>query len=223
MTREDGTPQEDKPPRRQNAKGVEPSKEHDRVARQVVDSAFAVHHALGPGLLESVYEQYLLWELAARDLVVQRQVAVPVIYRGVRIDAGLRMDLLVGSLVVVEIKAIERLLPVHEAQLLTYLKLSGHSLGILINFTLRASRMGFVASCCRHDLGALAVHWRPEGEVRCHEPCRPRQARDDGAKQRVNTLSRRPRVNAPQGGALILPSAPSINGRLLAVSVEPSS
>jgi GxxExxY protein len=131
----------DEPPRRQDAKVasqrpafVEPSREHDRVAREIVDSAFAVHEALGPGLLESVYEQCLSQELLTRGLVVERQVAVPVLYRDFRIDAGFRMDLRVGSLVVVELKAIERLLPVHEAQLLTYLKLSRHSLGILINF-----------------------------------------------------------------------------------------
>jgi GxxExxY protein len=123
------------PPRRQDAKmTVEPSNEHDRVAREIVDSAFAVHSALGPGLLESVYEQCLTHELGTRRLAVERQVAVPVIYRGVRIEAGFRMDLLVESMIAVEIKAVEKVLPVHEAQLLTYLKLSGQSLGILINF-----------------------------------------------------------------------------------------
>ena len=80
--------------------------------------------------------------LRAGRTAVQRQIAVPVIYRGIRIEAGLRMDRLAGSLVVVEIKAMERLLPVHEAQLLTYLKLSGHSLGILINFNVVRIRDG---------------------------------------------------------------------------------
>ena len=112
----------------------EPSAEHDRVARQVVDAAFAVHSALGPGLLESVYEQCLAYELSARGVPVQRQVAVPVTYRDVRIDAGFRMDMVVEGIVVVEIKAVERTLPIHEAQLLTYLKLSGNQVGFLINF-----------------------------------------------------------------------------------------
>jgi GxxExxY protein len=76
----------------------------------------------------------LVCELTARGIAVRRQIAVPVVYRGVRVDFGFRMDLLVDSLVVVEMKAVERLLPVHEAQLLTYLKLSGHRLGFLINF-----------------------------------------------------------------------------------------
>jgi GxxExxY protein len=142
MTSDTGGTKDGEPPRRQDAKEigsrritlVEPSTEHDRVAHQIVDAAFAVHNALGPGLLESVYEQCFSFELATRSLPVERQIPVPVVYRGLRIEAGLRMDLLVASLVVVEIKAVERLLPVHEAQLLTYLKLSGYRLGILINF-----------------------------------------------------------------------------------------
>jgi len=112
----------------------EPSAEHDLIAREIVDAAFAVHSALGPDLLESVYEPCLAYELETRYLVVQRQIMLPVFYRGLRIDAGFRMDMVVGGLVVVEIKATERLLPIHEAQLLTYLKLSGHRPGLLIDF-----------------------------------------------------------------------------------------
>jgi len=108
--------------------------DHDTVARQVVDSAFAVHKALGPGLLESVYEQCLSYELARRGVALQRQVTLPIHYFDLRIDAGLRMDMAVGNAVVVEVKAVERLLPVHDAQLLTYLKLSGYRIGLLINF-----------------------------------------------------------------------------------------
>src|SRR5882762_4844227 len=99
----------------------EPSAEHDLVARRVVDSAFAVHRTLGPGLLESVYEQCLAYELERRDVPVQRQVMLAVQYLDLRIEAGLRMDMVVGGAVVVEVKAVERLLPVHEAQLVTYL------------------------------------------------------------------------------------------------------
>jgi GxxExxY protein len=98
---------------------VEPSSEHDRVAQQVVDSAFAVHTTLGPGLLESVYEQCLTAELRTRNLSVERQVALPIVYRNTRIEAGLRMDMVVEGLVVVEAKAVETILPIHEAQLLT--------------------------------------------------------------------------------------------------------
>ena len=111
-----------------------PSTGHDEIARQVVDAAFAVHVALGPGLLESVYEQCLAYELETRNLRVARQVALPVQYREIRLDAGFRIDLIVNDLVIVEIKAIEKTLPIHEAQLLTYLKLSALRLGLLINF-----------------------------------------------------------------------------------------
>jgi len=112
----------------------EPDKALDDIARQIVDSAFAVHVALGPGLLESVYEQCLAYEIQSRRLIVTRQVMLPVHYRDIVIEAGFRIDLLVSDLVVVEIKAVEKILPVHEAQLLTYLKLSGKRLGLLINF-----------------------------------------------------------------------------------------
>jgi GxxExxY protein len=113
---------------------IEPSPEHDRAARAIVDSAFAVHTALGPGLLESVYEACLAHELRSRNLDVALQVALPVIYRDISIDAGFRMDMVVNGLIIVEIKAVERLMPIHEAQLLTYLKLSRKRLGLLINF-----------------------------------------------------------------------------------------
>lgn len=112
----------------------EPSAAHDAAAHQIVDAAFAVHSALGPGLLESVYEQCLVIELRARNLRVARQVTLPITYRENVIDAGLRLDLIVDDLVIVEIKAIERLLAVHEAQLLTYLKLAHRDIGLLINF-----------------------------------------------------------------------------------------
>ncbi len=113
---------------------VEPSPEHDSAAHEIVDSAFAVHTVLGPGLLESVYEECLAHELRSRRLNVALQVALPVVYRDVSIDAGFRMDMVVNDLVIVENKAIERLMPIHEAQLLTYLKLSRKRLGLLINF-----------------------------------------------------------------------------------------
>jgi GxxExxY protein len=106
----------------------------DELAASIVDAAFKVHSALGPGLLESVYQACLMHELAQRRIVVQSQVAIPIVYRGLRLDAGLRLDLLVAQAVIVEIKAIEEILPVHHAQLLTYLKLSGKRLGLLINF-----------------------------------------------------------------------------------------
>jgi GxxExxY protein len=99
-----------------------------------VDAAFRVHSVLGPGLLESVYQVCLAHEIAGRGVKVEQQRVLPVVYDDIELDAGLRMDLLVGDCVVVELKAVENLQPVHKAQLLTYLKLSGHRLGLLINF-----------------------------------------------------------------------------------------
>jgi GxxExxY protein len=117
-------------------------KETDEVASKIVDAAFAVHRALGPGRLESVYEVCLLHELTKRGLKVERQVSLPVVYDSLRLDAGLRLGLVVEKRVVVELKAVEVLLPVHRAQLLTYLKLSGHRLGLLVNFNSALIKQG---------------------------------------------------------------------------------
>ncbi len=100
----------------------------------VVDAAFQVHQALGPGLLESVYEQCMQYELTDRGLDVKRQVQVPLVYRELQFDCGFRIDLLVNDEVVVEVKAVEVVLPIHLAQLLTYLKITEHRVGLLINF-----------------------------------------------------------------------------------------
>ncbi|HSW45007.1 MAG TPA: GxxExxY protein [Phycisphaerae bacterium] len=118
--------------------------EVDEVSRQVVDSIFSVHSGLGPGLLESAYEVCLAHELAKRELKVDRQLSLPVQYDGIRMDSGLRLDLLIESCLVVELKAVETLLPVHKAQLLTYLKLSGHRVGLLVNFNVVLIKDGIV-------------------------------------------------------------------------------
>jgi len=101
-----------------------------------------VHKALGPGLLESVYEVCLLHELSKRGLKAERQVLVPVVYDNLRLDAGLRLGLVVEKRLIVELKAVEALLPVHTAQLLTYLKLSGYRLGLLVNFNSAIVKQG---------------------------------------------------------------------------------
>ena len=100
----------------------------------MVDAALTVHTALGPGLLESVYETCLCRELAAREIEYRTQVTLPIEYKGVRLESGLRLDLVVADSVIVELKAVEKMLPVFEAQLLTYLKLARLRLGSLINF-----------------------------------------------------------------------------------------
>jgi GxxExxY protein len=105
------------------------------VTGTIIDAAFKVHTALGPGLLESAYEACLQHELQKRNIEVASQVLLPVTYDGITVDLGYRVDLLVENLVVVELKAVEKLHPVHKAQLLSYLKLSGKQLGLLINFS----------------------------------------------------------------------------------------
>jgi GxxExxY protein len=114
--------------------GESTSPEIERVASRIVDAAFRVHSTLGPGLLESVYSICLAHELRKFGLRVDREIKIPIVYDGVRIEAGLRIDLLVESSIIVETKAVERMIPVFQAQLLTYLKLTGYSLGFLINF-----------------------------------------------------------------------------------------
>ena len=108
----------------------------------IVRGALTVHSALGPGLLESVYELCLVHELSKNRLKAERQVALPVRYDNVEIDGGFRVDILVEGLVIVEIKAVEKLIPVHKSQLLTYLKLSGCKLGYLLNFNVLHMRDG---------------------------------------------------------------------------------
>ena len=104
------------------------------IAKEIVDAAFRIHTTLGPGLLESVYDAVLAHELGRRGLRIARQQPIPVIYDNVRIDIGFRADLIVEDKVIVEIKSVEILAPVHKKQLLTYLRLADKRLGLLINF-----------------------------------------------------------------------------------------
>jgi GxxExxY protein len=104
------------------------------IAKEIVDAAFRIHTSLGPGLLESVYDTVLAYELGRRGLRVVRQQAIPVVYDNVRIEAGFRADLIVEDKVIVEVKSVETLAPVHKKQLLTYLRLADKRLGLLINF-----------------------------------------------------------------------------------------
>lgn len=118
------------------------SAEIDSIAAAVVEAAFKVHRALGPGLLESVYEACMCHELAKSSIPFQRQLGLPVVYDGCRLESGLRIDLLVADAVVVELKSAEQHQSLFEAQLLTYLKLSGRRLGLLINFNVRYLKDG---------------------------------------------------------------------------------
>ena len=122
--------------------GETTSDEVERVAAAIVDSAFKIHTKLGPGLLESAYRTVMVYELRKRGFEAAQEVPVPIVYEGVRLDAGYRLDLLVNQCVIVEIKAVEKLIPVHDAQLLTYLKLTNIRLGLLINFNTKLIKDG---------------------------------------------------------------------------------
>ena len=112
------------------------------ITEQIIGSCIEIHRALGPGLLESAYEECLCHELALADLSFERQKALPVVYKDIKLACGYRIDLVVEGAVIVEVKSVERLLPVHEAQLLTYLKLTGVTVGLLVNFHVPALRDG---------------------------------------------------------------------------------
>ena len=114
----------------------------DRLTEQIIGSAISVHRILGPGLLESAYEECLCFELSQSKLRFERQVPLPVVYKDVRLDCGYRMDLVVENMVIIEIKAVERIIPVHEAQLLSYLKLADKRVGLLINFHVPVLKSG---------------------------------------------------------------------------------
>ena len=114
----------------------------NRITETIIGASIDVHRELGPGLLESAYEACLAYEVADRGLRVERQKQLPIEYRGVKLDAGYRLDLFVEGIVVVEIKAVESISPIHKAQLLSYLRLSGCSVGLLINFNVKVLKDG---------------------------------------------------------------------------------
>jgi GxxExxY protein len=106
----------------------------NEIAKEIVDAAFKIHTTLGPGLLESVYEAVLAHELSKRGVKVERQKSLPVVYENIRLDEGFRVDLMVSDKVIVELKSVEEVAPVHKKQLLTYLRLADKRLGLLLNF-----------------------------------------------------------------------------------------
>lgn len=114
----------------------------NEIATIIVDVAYKIHQRLGPGLLESVYESTVAYELGKRGLLVRRQQAMPVVYETVKMDMGFRADLIVNGKVIVEIKSIEALAPVHRKQLLTYLRVADKRLGLLINFNVELIKDG---------------------------------------------------------------------------------
>ncbi|GDX99167.1 hypothetical protein LBMAG48_15710 [Phycisphaerae bacterium] len=116
----------------------------DPLTKQVIGCAIEVHRTLGPGLLESAYEACLVHELTIAGLRALAQVPLAIEYKGVRLDIGYRLDLLIEDRLVIEVKAVEKVLPVHEAQLLTYLRLSGYKVGLLLNFNSKYLKDGII-------------------------------------------------------------------------------
>ena len=114
------------------------------LSREIIGAAIEVHRALGPGLLESAYEECLCHELGLRGLFNERQKALPVIYKGRELDCGYRLDIVVENQIILELKSCDRIMPIHRAQLLTYLKLSGLKLGLLLNFNVALMKEGIV-------------------------------------------------------------------------------
>ena len=112
------------------------------LSREVIGAAIEVHKALGPGLLESAYEECLCKELELQGIAFKQQVELPIRYKGLELSAGYRMDIVVDNLLILELKSVEKLLPIHEAQLLTYLRLSDTWLGLLLNFNVPVLKQG---------------------------------------------------------------------------------
>ena len=116
--------------------------EENNLSSEIIGAAIEVHKLLGPGLLESAYQAALARELVLRNILFEKEKALPLIYKGVKLDCGFRLDILVGGLVGVELKAVEKILPIHEAQVLTYLKLLNLKLGLILNFNVPVLKEG---------------------------------------------------------------------------------
>ena len=118
--------------------------EINKLSSKIIGAAIEVHKALGPGLLEAAYEECLCYELDIRGLSFERQKSLPVTYKEQKLDCGYRLDIVVENVIIVELKSCEKIDPIHKAQLLTYLKLSGHNLGLLLNFNVSIMREGII-------------------------------------------------------------------------------
>ncbi len=116
--------------------------EFDKLSNRVIGCALEVHRHLGPGLLESTYEQCLAHELKTSGIPFKLQCPLPVEYKGIKLDCGYRIDMLIDDAIIVELKSVDKILPIHQAQLLTYMKLSSISIGLLINFNVKLIKTG---------------------------------------------------------------------------------
>jgi GxxExxY protein len=195
--------------------------EFSELTEEIIGAAIEVHRFLGPGPLESVYEECMCHELRLRGLGFERQVGLPVRYKGVPLDVSLRMDLVVERLVVVELKSIERILPVHEAQLLTYLKLSGFKVGLLLNFNVALLRDGVLRRALSMDslteaTNAAAEVQNSSKDLRLRASALKGRA-EMATKQQVEELVRRCANSAPSSRGCTLAlrrgRAPCAGGR----------
>jgi len=116
--------------------------EGNQLTNEIIGSAIEVHRNLGPGLLESTYEECMAYELQERELIIKRQIEIPVLYKGTQLEQNYRIDLLVNNQVIIELKSVNKLEPVHDAQLLTYLKLAKKRYGLLLNFNVPVMKQG---------------------------------------------------------------------------------
>jgi len=116
----------------------------NKLSSEIIGTAIEVHKSLGPGLLESAYEECLTYELGLRCISVKRQVPIPVVYKGKKLDCGYRLDVIVENAIILELKSCEKIEPIHKTQLLTYLRLSGFNLGLLLNFNVAVMKDGIV-------------------------------------------------------------------------------
>ena len=116
----------------------------NQLSSKIIGAAIEVHRTLGPGLLESAYEECICYELELRRIKFERQKALPIIYKGKRLDCGYRLDIVIDNKIITELKSIEKIEPIHKAQLLSYLKLSGQRLGLLLNFNVSVMKDGIV-------------------------------------------------------------------------------
>lgn len=123
-------------------RGDAETQRENQLTEKIIGCAIEVHRTLGPGLLESAYEECLCYELNQQGLSFNRQIPLPVVYKGIKLDCGYRIDVLVNDIIIVELKTVEKLLPIHDAQLLTYLKLYKRPIGLLMNFNVPALKSG---------------------------------------------------------------------------------
>jgi GxxExxY protein len=157
----------------------------DGLTESIIGAAIEVHRQTGPGLMESVYEECLCYELSHRGLRFQRQVHLPIQYKGIKLDCGYKIDILVEDAIILELKAVEALLPVHSAQLLTYLKLSGKQVGLLLNFNEPVLKKG---------LKRLVNHFRtPDGALLPSAPS-ARQPGEDARDRQPDSPSKTQRL-----------------------------